>query len=332
MNKRELVAKAFKNEKSGRVPVGFWFHYARDELEDGFKNPALFDNNVEGHKKFYNEFQPDFVKIMTDGFFIYPNEAIIHAKAGADPGKAVSIGENHPWIEKQISYAKTITGLCGSEVMCFYNIFSPATFFRFSRTSVQQGKGLADFLAEDRDAAAHALNVIAEDLAVLIRRLISEAGVDGVYFSAQDLNDPRVTDEIRETILAPGDFKALEAAAGSSQFNILHICGYAGYRNDLSHFADYPAQIINFASVVEGVSLGEGKKLFRGKPVIGGFGNTTGDILYKGSRAEIEAETGRLLKEAGTLGVVLGADCTVPRDISRDHLKWVRDKAAAFCE
>jgi uroporphyrinogen decarboxylase len=330
MNKREFVAKAFTNEKTERVPVGFWLHYARDELEDGFKNPALFDNNVEGHKKFYNEFQPDFVKIMTDGFFIYPNEAIINAKTGADLGKAVSIGKNHPWIERQISYAKTITGLCGSEVMCFYNIFSPATFFRFSRTG-QGGKGLADFIAEDRDAAAHALTVAAEDLAVLIHRIISEAGLDGIYFSAQDINDPRVTGEVREKILAPSDFKALEPAVSSSRFNILHICGYAGYRNNLSHFTSYPAQIINFASTVEGVSLGEGKKLFGGKPVIGGFGNTTGDVLYKGSRTEIEAETERLLKEAGTLGVALGADCTVPRDISRDHLKWVRDKAAAFC-
>jgi uroporphyrinogen decarboxylase len=267
---------------------------------------------------------------MTDGFFLYPNEAIIHADAGADLGKAVSIGEDHPWIEKQIDYAKTITGLCGSEVMCFYNIFSPATFFRFTRTG-REGKGLADFIAEDRDAAAHALNVAAEDLAVLSRRLISEAGVDGVYFSAQDINDPRVTDEIREQILAPSDCKALEPAVSASQFNILHVCGYAGYRNDLSHFTGYPAQIINFASVVEGVSLGEGKKIFRGKPVIGGFGNTTADILYRGSRAEIEAETERLLKEAGTLGVVLGADCTIPRDIDRDRLKWVRDKAAAFC-
>ncbi|MDR2094634.1 MAG: uroporphyrinogen decarboxylase [Treponema sp.] len=330
MNKRELVAKAFKNEKADRVPVGFWFHYAKDELEDGFKTPGLFENSIEGHKKFYNEFQPDFVKIMTDGFFIYPCEAIINAKTGADLGKAVSIGETHPWIEKQIAYAKTITGLCGSEVMCFYNIFSPATFFRFSRAA-RGGKSLADFIAGDRDAAAHALNVMAGDLAVLSQRLISEAGVDGVYFSAQDLNDPRVTDEVREKILAPSDFKALEPAISSSQFNILHICGYEGCRNNLSHFTAYPAQIINFASVVEETPLGEGKKLFGGRPVIGGFGNTTGDVLYKGSKAEIEAETERLLKEAGTLGVVLGADCTVPRDINRDHLRWVRDKAAAFC-
>ncbi|MDR1862574.1 MAG: uroporphyrinogen decarboxylase [Treponema sp.] len=330
MNKRELAAKAFKNEKTERVPVGFWFHYAKDEIEDGFKNTALFDNNVEGHKKFYREFQPDFVKIMSDGFFIYPGEAFKNAKTGPELGKAVSIGENHRWIEKQVEYAKTITAHCGAEVMCFYNIFSPATFFRFCRAD-QGDKGLADFIAQDRDAAAHALDVAAGDIALLIRRLLSETGVDGIYFSVQDINDPRVTDEIREKILAPSDLKALEPAVKVSQFNILHICGYAGCKNDLSHFTGYPAQIINFASVVEGVSLGEGKKIFGGKPVIGGFGNTTDDLLYTGSRAEIETETERLLKEAGTLGVVLGADCTVPRDISIDHLTWVRDKAAAFC-
>jgi uroporphyrinogen decarboxylase len=330
MNKRELVSKAFKNEETERVPVGFWFHYLKDELEDGFKNPSLFDINLEGHKKFYNEFQPDFVKIMTDGFFIYPNGSILNAQSAAELGKAKSIGVHHPWIEKQVEFAKTLTGLFGSEVLCFYNIFAPATLFRFGRT-VSGGKSLADFIAEDQGAAAHALNTVAEDIAVLARRIINEAGVDGLYFSTQDVNDPRITDEIRQKILAPPDIRVLDAAVSDSprefaarRFNILHICGYEGFRNNLSHFTDYPAQIINWASVVEGVSLGEGKKLFKGKPVIGGFGNTVSDVLYRGSRAEIEEETGRLLKEAGTLGVVLGADCTVPRDINLDHLSWVR--------
>jgi uroporphyrinogen decarboxylase len=326
MNKRELVSKAFKNEKTERVPVGFWLHYAKDELVDGLKNPDIFDINIEGHKKFYNEFQPDFVKIMTDGFFIYPNEAILNAQSAAELGKAKSIGVHHPWIEKQVEFAKTITGLFGSEVLCFYNMFAPATLFRFGRMS-GGGKSLADFIAEDKGAAAHALNTAAEDLAILARRIINEAKVDGVYFSTQDLNDPRITEEVRQKILVPPDIKVLDAAG---KFNILHICGYEGYRNNLSHFADYPAQIINWAAVVEGVSLGEGKKLFKGKPVIGGFGNTVNDILFKGSRAEIEAETGRLLKEAGTLGVVLGADCTINREINRDHLRWVRDAAAAL--
>ena len=52
-------------------------------------------------------------------------------------------------------------------------------------------------------------------------------------------------------------------------------------------------------------------------------------MIYVGTKAEIEQETERLLKEAGTVGVILGADCTVPRDIDVQRFNWVRDKAAA---
>jgi uroporphyrinogen decarboxylase len=93
---------------------------------------------------------------------------------------------------------------------------------------------------------------------------------------------------------------------------------------------DYPAEIINWASIVEGVPLSAGKKLFGGKPVLGGFGNTKDDVLYKGRKEEIEAETERLLADAGTEGVILGADCTVPRGIPLEHLEWVRAKAASY--
>jgi uroporphyrinogen decarboxylase len=61
--------------------------------------------------------------------------------------------------------------------------------------------------------------------------------------------------------------------------------------------------------------------------VIGGFDNTAAGVLYKGSRAEIEAETDRILKESGRIGVALGADCTLPRDIKLEHLEWVRARA-----
>jgi hypothetical protein len=30
----------------------FWFHYAKDELEGVFENPALFDISIAGHKNF----------------------------------------------------------------------------------------------------------------------------------------------------------------------------------------------------------------------------------------------------------------------------------------
>jgi uroporphyrinogen decarboxylase len=343
MNKREWVLKALRNETVEKVPAGFWFHYAPDELVDGFVSPEIFEQNTAGHQRYFKEFQPDFLKIMTDGFFIYPNREFRDAEKAADLWNVKSIGADHPWINKQVEFAKSITGAFGKEVLTFYNIFSPSTTFKFIRRASgrkeDQDACLAGFIAEDRSAVIHALNTAAEDLAILARRIITEGGADGIYFSTQDIIGEGMDRAAHDQVTAPGDLRVLEAAntaaeaaaaAGSrcGPLNILHICGYEGHRNDCRRFVDYPAQVFNWASAVEGLSLGEGKRLF-GKPVIGGFDNTAKGILYRGSEAEIKAETKRLLDEAGRTGLVLGADCTIPRDIDLKRLNWVREAAAS---
>ncbi|MDR1972579.1 MAG: uroporphyrinogen decarboxylase [Treponema sp.] len=329
MDKREWVLGALRNEKPDRVPAGFWFHFTADEVLDGFEHPEMFEQNLRGHVKFYQEFQPDFIKIMSDGFFIYPNRELQRAEKAADLWKVSSIGPHHPWIEKQVELVKTLTAIFGKDVLSFYNIFSPATGFKFSRRdSKRPGEALlGDFIREDEAALIHALRIAAADLAVLARRVIEEGGADGIYYSAQDQHDSRIDTEVQNRVFAPVDAEVLEAANKAGALSILHICGYAGHRNILSHYTRYPAGIINWASAIEGVSLGEGKKLFGGKPVIGGFANTTEGILYRGGEAEIKAETRRLLGESGRAGVILGADCTVPRDIDLRHLQWVREAA-----
>jgi uroporphyrinogen decarboxylase len=323
---------AFAGKKPERVPVGFWFHYTPDEILDGFKNPGMFEANIEGTKKFYHDFQPDMVKIMTDGFFAYPNENFIDAQIVNDLKRMCTIGDSNPWIEKQVEYAKTITAAVGKDVCTFYNIFAPATLFRFGHYNFNKNLDadalLAALTKENRKAVKVAFQIVAHDMAVLAKRVITEADVDGIYYSTQDPADKTLDEELRKDIYEAADLAVLEAANSVSQMNILHVCGYAHYKNRLEHFADYPAQMINWASVVEGVPLGEGRKIFGGKPVLGGFGNTKDDILYKGSKADIEAETARLLAEAGTAGTIIGADCTVPRDTPLDHLRWVRDAAS----
>ncbi|MDR2865438.1 MAG: uroporphyrinogen decarboxylase [Spirochaetaceae bacterium] len=332
MNKRDLLTKVFNNQKAERVPVGFWFHFTENEILDGFKNPEMFQANIEGEKKFYEEFQPDFIKIMTDGFFMYPREAFTNAQSISHLKKLDPIGESHPWIEKQVEYAKKLTSLFGAELFSFYNIFAPATLFRFGHYNHNKDQDadslLADLILEDAGTVARAFDIVAQDTACLAKRVIQEAKVSGIYYSTQDPHDTRINEQARKALFVPGDMTILSAANTVSQYNILHICGYAGYKNNLSHFVDYPASIINWASHVEKISLSEGKKLFKGKPVIGGFANTADALLYTGSKAEIEAETERLIKEAGSTGLVLGADCTVPKDIDIRHLEWVREKAA----
>ena len=74
--------------------------------------------------------------------------------------------------------------------------------------------------------------------------------------------------------------------------------------------------------------MGDAKKLFGGKPVIGGFKQD--GVIYKGTPEEVKKATWDILDNAGQIGVIIGADCTVPTDIDDDRFNWVRDAAAEY--
>ena len=80
----------------------------------------------------------------------------------------------------------------------------------------------------------------------------------------------------------------------------------------------------------EGVPMERGEEIFDHRCVIGGFDNNPEGVLYSGIREEVEKETARILDKAGTSGVILGADCTVPKDIAPERFNWVRDAAAHY--
>ena len=324
--KRELVFKAFNNEETDRVPVGFWFHYTQNELKSVYENPEMRQQNIEGHKRFVESFHPDFVKLMSDGYFFEPETARIigNAKSAADLFQLKPIANNDKWITDQVSLVKELTSSFGKEVATFYNVFAPATAFKWAAGG---DKKLAAFIKEDKAAVIHALSVIAWNTSILAKEVITQGGADGIYLSVQTIQDLSVGPDLYGEVISPTELAVLAAANAAGGKNILHICGYEGVKNNLALFKNYPAQAINFASAVEGVSLSKGKELFGGKPVIGGFANTSNGILYKGTKEQIQAETKRLLDEAGRKGIILGADCTVPKDIDFAHFEWVREAA-----
>lgn len=328
-NRRQLVLDALNNRETKRVPVGFWFHFAKgDEVYQGIAKPEIVRKNIDGHRAFYSAFKPDFVKLMSDGFFAYPNASITCAVSASELGSIKPIGKEHPWITKQVELVKALTASFGSDVLTFYNIFGPATTLRLLLGDGEKGNRiLADFIEENPKAVSHALGVIAEDLASLADRVIREGGADGIYLSVQNVQDRRVTNAVYRAIVAPSERTVLRVANRASENNILHICGYEGSRNDLTLYADYDAKAINWAVTVEGVGLNEGKRLFGGKAVIGGFANGAGSLLHAGSEADIRAFTKGLLSDTGKKGVIIGADCTVPPDIGLERLEWVRKAA-----
>ena len=316
--KRELVLKAFKGEAVDRVPVGFWHHFTtEEEWLKGFSNPEIIEKNLNGHKNFLHKVKPDFVKLMSDGYFAYPNPAIhkglenISDLAGIEP-----LGADHPWITEQVELVKKIRAGFEEDIVAIYNIFAPVTYFKWLVGEVSGGDDLiANFIDQDAATLKKVLDTIGQDIASLSQRIIKEAGADGIYLSVQSIQDARVTQEV---------YKNNEAGG----VNILHICGYEGARNDIHLFTDYPAQVINWAVGPEGISLAEGREIFGGRTVLGGFENGKNGLLYTGDKVAIQAETKRIIAETGTTGLVIGADCTIPSDIDEERIEWVREAAA----
>ena len=128
MSKKQLVFDAFDNKVTERVPVGFWFHFAPDNPFDN--RPEIIQRNIDGHQKYYDEFHPDFMKLMSDGYFHYPNPTLEKIETAADLKKAQS-GLVDEWIDAQAALVKELTSRFGDDVATFYNIFAPATYLSF---------------------------------------------------------------------------------------------------------------------------------------------------------------------------------------------------------
>ena len=315
MTNKERLFNVFNNKPVDRVPVGFWFHFLPNEvMDDALVKPELAQKNIDGHKTFIDAFHPDFVKIMSDGYFHYPvGKAALNNIQVCD--------KNSPWVKAQVALVKTVVSM-QKDTAYFYNVFSPlGSLLHFL------GDDVFTFLAQEPEAVCKALNDMSLGLLALAEQVIRAGGADGVYFSVSNPDREKLTDERYMKYIAPSEKLFLKEVEKISENNILHICGYGGKRNNLELYRDYPAKSVNWAVNVEKVGLAEGKKLFGGRAVIGGFANTPGSLIHRGSQEEISAFARGLVEEAGSTGLAIGADCTVPSDTPLEHFEWVRRAA-----
>ena len=320
MTKKERVLAAFNLQKVDRVPMGFWYHFPKDADPEG--------EMLKQHLSFYRQSGNDFIKIMCDGFFNYPNPGIADIKQASDWKNLQPAGEAFPWIQKQIARAKAIKEAVGEECCVFYNVFNPMSLVRFETSD----ELLMEHLREDEEAMLHAFKAVAEDVKLLVKGLFETAHLDGIYYCVQNAEKFRFSTEEYKRIVSPSELDILEYANTFSDNNILHCCGWAGDRNNVEVWKDYPAKCVNWAVYVEKMNLSEGREFFGGKCVLGGFDNTKKGILYAGNKDLILRETRKLLEDAGTKGIIIGADCTLPGDIPLEHVHWVCEELAHIGE
>ena len=178
-----------------------------------------------------------------------------------------------------------------------------------------------------KQAIQHIFDIVSLDIADLAVAVIKQGSADGIYYSTQNIQS--TSDQtIFNQWVKPSDLTVLKAAKAAGGTNVLHICGYEGASNRLTDFSDYPADIVNWATAVEGVTLSQGRSIFPNQVLLGGFGNTTKDVLYQGTIDDIAAATQAIITAFGDdTRFLIGADCTVPRDIDLKHLQAARKAA-----
>lgn len=326
MSNQQDVLVATTNE----IPVSFWRHFADDETVDALQHPEIETINIQGHQKFVADVAPDFVKLMSDGYFNLPLNHVKNPRNIDDLIKIQEVDDEEDWLIKQIYLVQKQKKVIGNR-KGFYNVFSPVTILKwalFDANTEEPVKGderLVAFFIKYPEKIKHILEVIAEGVNKQVKAVVREGGADGIYYSTQELQSPKYNKTLFDTIQKTIDLTVIATIKSVSDTNILHICGFSDTTNHLEWFTDYNLSIINWSITSEGVSLKAGQNIFKDKIVLGGFSNTNKGVLYRGTKKEIEAEVGKLLTDVDRKRVIIGADCTIIRDTAIEHLKWAVD-------
>jgi len=327
-NKKELLQLVLNNKSAERIPIGFWWHFAHgDDLIFGYKSVKTIRSIIEAHKKMYDVFSPDFMKIMSDGFFAHPSLIENNVTSISDISKVKPIHKNHPWIREQVAMVAELSNYVGKNIMLFYNIFSPLQSIRLNVKYLGgDAEAFQDMAVKYPEKLIKICEIIASDYALLAEELKNNTSIDGIYYSVQNLQHKKVDKLFHENYVMPIELNLLNQLNSFWEYNLLHICGYDHFKNKLDYYTKYKAKAYNWAVHTDKISLKEGKRLFD-SAVIGGFDNNQGTLLDSGSLDDIEMFVHQLIKETGREGLILGADCTIPSDIDITRLKFIRSIA-----
>ncbi|CAK8053915.1 uroporphyrinogen decarboxylase family protein [Eupransor demetentiae] len=319
MNASELIF----DKKTNQIPVSFWRHFAENELIDGLQHPEVQQINLDGHKHYLAETQPDFVKLMSDGYFNIPLKGVKDVLNLDDLNNIEAIDADDAWLTEQIRLVQQQVALAGKR-KTFYNIFSPVSSLKWQLTShgVKNPDHLvAKWYQENPEKIKHILTVLANDTIQQIHAVVKEGGASGIYFSTQELQGTSITEQFFREVQKEIDQKVITAIIQTAKINILHICGFEGATNHLDWFKDYDLSIVNWSVKAEKISLREGQALFSNKVVLGGFGNGENDVLYSGSVQQIKETVNDILNGIDKNRIIIGADCTIQRTTPIENLK-----------
>ncbi|HBN96656.1 MAG TPA: uroporphyrinogen III decarboxylase [Firmicutes bacterium] len=310
MNRKERVIAAIQKKPVDRVPASFSLHFPAD-IQKG-------QAAVDAHISFLNETGCDILKIMNENLV----PPIGEMNGPEDWDQVPAHTKSSPFIQEQLELTKrtleaakenvfslaTIHGICASTI----HPIEP----RYGYVPVREM--LCEHLRANPAPVLAAMARIADVLCELVRESAA-LGVDGIYYAALGAEHHFFTDEEFATWIEPYDLRILKAAKEAGLYNFLHICKE---NLNVQRYANYGelVDVVNWGVYETDFSLDEGRKLFPNATIMGGLANRSG-VLVDGSHEEIRDAVRKIIKDFGTTGFILGADCTLPTEIPYDRIK-----------
>lgn len=306
MNKMERMKAILAGEPVDRPAVCFWRHYGKVSPQE----------TVDGHMRFYRETNMDVLKMMCDEFFTYPMDGV------TTPQEMLAMkpwGKDSYYIRGQVERATQINEALQGEAMTLYNAFSPYATLKHTIGDEQS----MQLLREHEDAALHMLEIICEDTCALVEGILTQSGTAGMMLPLQGAEEGRFTAEEYARLIAPTERRVIECAQKYSDANLLHMCGWDGTPNHLEWWDQYPARMVSWAAYVEKIDPAQARTRFPGRVLMGGFDNREGTLLMAGSKEDIQAHVRHIVETAGKDELIIGADCSLPRSIDPQRIRWV---------
>lgn len=309
MNKKERVQAAIAKKPVDHVPACFSLHFP--------KEVATGDAAVKAHLDFYKQTDCDILKIMNENLVPLIGEM----KSPDDWKKVPSYNRHSPFMQKQLDMIKrildeagdayslaTIHGVCASTI---HPLEATYGYVPVRKLFVEQMRSNKQPMMDARKRITDAMCDLAQ--------ACIEAGCNGVYYAALGAERHFFTDEEFAEAVEPFDLQILHAVREAKGDIFLHMCKenlnmqrYANYQ-DVCDVANWGVYETNF-------SLEEGRKLFPNATIMGGLANRSG-VLVDGTEEELQQAVRHVIEEFGSTGFILGADCTLPTEISYERIR-----------
>ncbi len=319
MNKKERVKAVFMGQEPDRVPVCMWQHVPEEFWDDD-------DAFVKCQTDFLKATDVDFMKLSGDKFFGWPDPILNNIQSADELWQMKPLAPDHPWLRSFIERTKKVVDAINGECYTFMLIYVPLSYLRLQVGYPMMMK----LIRENPEAMKHATDVIAESVKYLIDGLIDEAGVDGCFYSVQNAEWCRFTEEEYLDWVRPAEKKLLDYMNTKSDMNIIHFCAWEEEPNRLSVWKDYKAPVISWSRYIDVYDMDLMRYWTGGAALWGGFDNRPGTLLYEGTREEIEAEVKSLLKQGGKTGYILGSDCSIHNELPVERIAWVVEAVKKF--